>query len=70
MAKKADTAGDTTMPPRNLPVGASCLRSSGFVMSGFVMAPRLTRGEIPGYWLGTFRIYKGGAIYAGDNPGW
>src|SRR5471032_1996861 len=33
MAKKAEAAGDTTMPPRSFPVGASCLRSSGFVMA-------------------------------------
>src|SRR6185437_13696030 len=40
MAKKAEAAGETTTPPRSLPVGASCLRSSGFVMG-----PRLTRGS-------------------------
>ena len=33
MAKKADAAGAVTTPPRNLPVGASCLRSSELVMA-------------------------------------
>src|SRR6185437_5941160 len=61
IAKKADAAGAATTPPRNVPVGANCLRSSEFVI-----APRLARVPFNGYRPATNQMF----ISAAQNSGW